>query len=233
MSFELLSPETTWAWSAILLLGAVHGVNPGMGWLFAVALGLQEEDGSAVWRSLLPLALGHAIAIGAALLLAFAVGLIIPLTALKWIVAALLIGVGVERLTRARHPRFGGMQVGARDLTIWSFLMASAHGAGLLVVPFVLQAAGGSGAAKHAAHVGAIEAGAGSQPYLLAGLSAEQLTGLSATIVHTIGYLVVTGLVAVLVYRKLGLRLLGKAWINLDLIWGAALVVTGLVTPFL
>lgn len=234
MSLELLSAETSWAWIAILLLGAVHGVNPGMGWLFAVALGLQEEDGSAVWRSLLPLALGHAIAIGAALLLAFAIGFVIPLSALKWIVAALLIGVGVERLTRARHPRFGGMQVGPRDLTIWSFLMASAHGAGLMVVPFVLEAASfESGYGGHAAHAGAAHAGAGGQPYVLAGLSADQLAGLSATVVHTIGYLVVTGLIAVLVYRKLGLRLLGKAWINLDLIWGAALIVTGLATPLL
>ncbi len=233
-----LSPDAAWAWMAILLLGAVHGVNPGMGWLFAVARGLQEEKGSAVWRSLLPLALGHALAIGAAILAAMLIGMVMPLGLFKWVVAALLLGVGIERLTRARHPRFGGMQVGARDLTIWSFLMASAHGAGLMVVPFLLQATAPAALAhgEHAAHLTSLPIAGpvtGAQASLLVDLTAEQLAAVGATAVHTAGYLLVTGLLAVLVYRKLGLRLLGKAWVNVDLIWGAALIATALVTPLL
>jgi hypothetical protein len=211
-----------WPWLGLLLLGALHGINPGMGWLFAVSLGLQEDDSRAVWRALGPLALGHLFAIAAVLALAGAVGLVIPADALRWGVAVALCGVGVLQLVRHLHPR-GGMRVSARDLTLWSFLMASAHGAGLMALPFALALRGGitvGAAADHHAH-GAV---------LTAGLSSPELTGLLATLIHTVGYLAVTGLVAVLVYEKLGLRLLRTAWINLDLIWGVALVVTGVLT---
>src|SRR5262245_31402229 len=108
----------TWVW--LLLLGAMHGVNPGMGWLFAVARGLQERRAGAVWRALLPLAIGHALAIGAVILLAAVIGLVIPPGSLKWTVAGALFVLAVRRLIRHRHPRWGGMQVGMRDLIVWS-----------------------------------------------------------------------------------------------------------------
>ena len=203
------------SWPAFLLLGAGHGINPGMGWLFAVALGLQERDGRAVWRALPPLALGHAIAIALVVAVAFAVGLVLPAATMRWIVAAALVGFGLLRLRRARHPRYGGMRAGTRELTIWSFLMATAHGAGLMVVPFLVGSAEGG----HAHHA---PPGAG-----------DWLPGLLATVVHTAGYLLVTGLVAVLVYRRFGLRLLRSAWINLDVIWAVSLVGTGLLTLLL
>jgi len=114
----------------LLALGALHGINPGMGWLFAVALGLQEKRGLAVWRALLPLAWGHAFAIIAALALAFTLGEVIPSHVLRWSVAIALTGFGLYRLRRHRHPRYGGMRVGRRELAVWSFLVASAHGAG-------------------------------------------------------------------------------------------------------
>lgn len=216
MSFEIAAP-----WLALLLLGAWHGVNPGMGWLFAVALGMQEQRERAVWRALAPLALGHGMAIAAAVAFAAVVGLVIPLAYLKWIVAATLLGFGIVKLVRTRHPRYGGMQVGARELTIWSFLMGSAHGAGLMVLPFALQARSAMAGAgsTHGMHTAAF-------------LSSTHLTGLAVTVVHTFAYLLVTGSVALLVYRKLGLRLLRTAWINLDLIWAGALIATALMAPF-
>lgn len=213
-------------WIALLALGAVHGINPAMGWLFAVGLGLQERDRGRVWGALGPLALGHGLAVAATVAVAAAVGLVIPPSVLKWIVAVLLAGFGVAHLVRHRHPRAGGMRVDWRELTTWSFLMASAHGAGLMVLPFVLDAtvagaAGGAGAA--AAH--------GTMP--VAGLPAEPLAGLAASAVHTGGYLLVAGLVAVIVYEWLGLRLLRSAWINLDVLWAGALIATAALTPFL
>ncbi len=203
----------TGAGVAILGLGLVHGINPGMGWLFAVGLGLQERDR----RALLPLALGHALAIAGALAAGLVLGQFVPLGVLKWVVAASLVAFGLERLVRGRHPRWVGMRVGARDLTLWSLLMASAHGAGLMVLPFVLVAPGPEAAHHgHTAHAA-----------MLPGLPGG---GLAATALHTAGYLLATALVAVVVYEKLGLRLLRRAWINLDLLWGGALVVTGVAT---
>lgn len=204
-----MTSTTWWPWAALLLLGAAHGVNPGMGWLFAVALGLQQQDRRAVWRALLPLAAGHALAIAAAVGLAAAAGLVLPPAQLRWVVAASLLAMGAFHLVRHRHFRWGGMRVGARDLTIWSFLMASAHGAGLMALPVVLGAG-------HGAH------GAGGHP--------AHATGLLASGVHAAGYLLVTGAIAVVVYERLGLRLLRSAWVNLDLIWAGALVVAAVVT---
>src|SRR5438309_6703498 len=123
----------------MLFLGAYHGINPGMGWLFAVALGMQEQKGSAVVRSLIPIAIGHALAIGSVVLTAAVLGMTLPLAAIRYSVAAIVIGVGIHSLLRHRHAGCVRMQVGFRDLTIWSFLMAFAHGAGLMVVPVLLR----------------------------------------------------------------------------------------------
>jgi hypothetical protein len=219
-----MTVPTTWPWAALTLLGAVHGLNPGMGWLFAVALGLQEKDRRAVWGAVLPLAAGHALAIAAAIGVAAAVGLVLPTDGIQWVVAATLLGLGVARLRRHRHPRWVGMRVSARDLTLWSFLMASAHGAGLMALPFVL-AAGHPGGAAHAGHGGgAVYAAA------MSALPPGAMVGLLATAAHTVGYFVVLVLMAVLVYERLGLRLLRTAWINLDLVWAGALTCTAVLT---
>src|SRR5438094_7250410 len=130
-----LTPTVLWL---MLLLGAYHGVNPGMGWLFAVALGMQEQKGSAVARSLVPIAVGHALAIGSVVLTTAFLGMTVPLAVIRYFVAAVLVGLGIYCLLRHQHPRWVRMQVGFRDLTVWSFLMASAHGPGLMVVPVLL-----------------------------------------------------------------------------------------------
>src|SRR6266404_1516565 len=116
-----LTPTVLWL---MLLLGAYHGVNPGMGWLFAVALGMQEQKGSAVARSLVPIALGHALAIGSVVVAAAFLGMVLPREVIRYPVAAVLFGLGIYSLVRHHHPRWVRMQVGFRDLTIWSFLIA-------------------------------------------------------------------------------------------------------------
>jgi hypothetical protein len=205
--------DPTMSWPALLALGAGHGINPAMGWLFAVALGLQRQNRRAVWGALGPLAAGHALAVGGAVAAMGFAGLVIPLAALRWATAGLLIGLGLYRLVRSRHLTFGGMQVGARELAIWSFLMASAHGAGLMVLPLVLSSPGSG----HALHLMSAVPIAVSMEW----------SGLLATLVHTAGYLLVTGIIAVIVYEKVGVRFLRKAWVNLDLIWAVALIITG------
>src|ERR1700736_6637196 len=127
-----------WGWPALFLLGAYHGINPAMGWLFAVAVGMQQNSAQAVVRSLAPIALGHALAIGVAVLLGALLQIVLPPLYLKIAVAASLVALGLYRIVRSRHFRWGGMQVGFRELTIWSFLMASAHGAGLIFLSVVL-----------------------------------------------------------------------------------------------
>jgi len=196
-----------WPWAALLLLGAVHGINPGMGWLFAVALGMQRQERGAVWRALLPLAGGHAAAIAVAAIIVGLAGMALSLDTMKWIVAAVLLAVGVSKLFRTKHPRWGGMSVGSWQVGVWSFLMASAHGAGLMVLPVVL-------AGPHAHHMAA---------------SPAATSGIWATLIHTLGYFAVTAAAALLVYQKFGLAMLRRSWFNLDLIWAIALVVTGLV----
>lgn len=201
----------------MLLLGAYHGLNPGMGWLFAVALGIQEKKGRAVARSLVPIAVGHAMAIGSVVLAAAFLGMTLPLRAVRYFVAAILVGLGIYRLVRHQHPRWVRMQVGFRDLTVWSFLMASAHGAGLMVVPVLLGSNTAEAQGRMASHNHISP-------------TASPLAGMLATGVHTIAYLSVTGLLAWVVYRKLGLALLRNAWLNFDLVWAVVLVATGLVT---
>lgn len=201
-----------WSWAGLLGLGAFHGINPGMGWLFAVALGMQGRRRTAVYRAMLPLALGHMLAIAAAVAVAMLAGAVVPLRAIQWGVAGLLLALGISRLFRHGHPRWVGMQVGMKDLTVWSFLMASAHGAGLMVLPLV--PGGAAGAAHCAAHAH----------------SATIWSATSATMVHSAGYLAVSAVIAVVVFEKLGVGLLRKAWINLDLVWAGALVVTSVAT---
>jgi hypothetical protein len=218
-----MSDPTIWTVLSLVLLGAWHGINPGMGWLFAVALGMQEQNGRAVWRALLPLAAGHACAIAAAVAVAALLGQMIPLRQLEWIVAATLLGFGALRLLRHGHPRWTGMRVGSRDLVLWSALMANAHGAGLMIVPVAVNWWQKS-APHHSAHAHSALPGA-----FGAGVTAFHEFGLLATLAHTIGYLAITGLTAVVVYQKVGLRLLRTAWINLDLVWAATLICTALV----
>jgi hypothetical protein len=210
--------EMTSSLSVMLALGAFHGMNPGMGWLFAVALGVQERRRGAVLRALVPLAAGHALAVTGAVSAALILGTMIPLRWLRWPLAIVLVSLGILRLRGHRHRRWTGMRVSPMRLALWSFLMATAHGAGLMVMPV---AVGMSMAHEggHAHHIAASAGGAG--------------TALLATGVHAVGYLAATAFIAVLVFEKLGVGILRRAWINLDVIWAAALMATGTLTLML
>jgi len=217
-----VSLESVWPWVVLLLLGAFHGINPGMGWLFAVALGLQEQRLHAVFRALLPIALGHALSIAAVLLLVGMIQVILPERLLHLLSAAVLFGFGLYKLIRSRHPRWVGMRVDFKDLTLWSFLMATAHGAGLMLVPVLLK-----WPAQDYAHA-----------QLIQELSPHFITTslgllLAAVAVHTLSMLLVTAAIAGLVYEKLGLAILRQAWFNLDWVWAGALILTGLFVVML
>ncbi len=222
--------DASFPWVSLLLLGAVHGINPAMGWLFAVARGLQERNRMAIFRALLPLAVGHALAIAAAVTLAATVGRVAPLGVLRWMVAGALLVVGVDGLRRHRHVQLKGMRVSARELATWSFLMASAHGAGLMVLPFVLGKGVPPPVGMSHHHAMSSLASAGGASW--ASIADVDAMAIVAPLVHTTGYLAVTLVLAMVVYERLGVRVLRRAWINFDLIWGGAMVAAGVFAVF-
>jgi hypothetical protein len=206
---SVFHPELMGTWLILLAFGAYHGINPGMGWLFALSLGLQQRSQRAVWGSLLPIAAGHAVSILLVVGLIVLAGQLIPLGLLRLLTALVLLGFGIYKLlTYYRHPRWVGMRVGWRDLFVWSFLMATAHGAGLMVAPAllsILKTAPGSTASDF-----------GSQLGMMLGVS-----------LHTLAMLTMMAAVAALVYWKLGLSILRRGWVNFDLIWAVALLLVG------
>jgi len=208
-----------WPWLAVFGLGLFHGVNPAMGWLFAVALGLQEQKRAAVLRALPPIVLGHALSIGIIIAAILVARVSLPHRTLKIASAAILFAFGLYRLVRSRHPNWVGMRVGFGDLTLWSFIMASAHGAGLMLVPFFLTPSNKPNAHHSYSH-------SGEHMWGFANVSGLSLLTASVAI-HTLGYLLMMALVAMLVYEKLGVGMLRRAWFNIDLVWMVALMVTG------
>jgi hypothetical protein len=204
-----------WPWLVLAGLGLFHGINPAMGWLFAVGLGLQRGSGVAVIQALPPIALGHAAAIAVAVVVVAVARPAIDLTLLRIAAAVCLIAFGIYHLARGyRHQLRFGMKVGFGDLTLWSFLMATAHGAGLMVVPVLLELPAGAGESLgHGGHM----------------LAGSLWTGLLAVGVHTLAMLVAAGAIAWVIFAWVGLAVLRRAWINLDLLWSLALIATGAV----
>ncbi|MEU7678488.1 hypothetical protein AB0C42_27150 [Micromonospora taraxaci] len=194
-------------------LGAFHGLNPAMGWLFAVARGLQERSRSALLRALPPIAAGHLASVGIVAALVAATRSVTTSTALAVAGGVLLVAFGLWRLLSERHFRWAGMRLSSAQLAGWSFLMSSAHGAGLMLLPVLVAepVAGG-----HAGHLAAAPVGA--------------LTGLAAAGMHTVAMLGTAVVVAMLVYQVLGVGVLRRAWFNVDRLWAGVLVAAGLVT---
>jgi hypothetical protein len=183
-------------------------------------LGLQEQRRGAVLQALPPIALGHAISIVLAVLVIGVAQVVVPFDALRYAGAGVLILFGLYKLIRRKHPRWVGMRVGFKDLTAWSFLMSSAHGAGLMLVPVLLRLSepmqGAHGHGDHVANVGA----------------GMVLVDLAAVGLHTVAMFAVMGTTAVVVYEKLGVMILKRAWFNIDLLWAGALVAAGVITLF-
>ena len=214
----MLSLDAIWPWLVITGLGFFHGLNPAMGWLFAVALGLHRRSSRIVLVSLIPIAIGHAAAILLAVVVVLALGVVVELGLLGRIFGLLLLAWAAwDYFGGHRHRVRIGLQTGLWGLGVWSFLMASAHGAGLMLVPALLPL-------QHAqmhdhAHLGVASLG----------------LALTATAVHTAAMLLATGIAALVVYHWLGVAVLKRGWINFDLLWTAMLAVTGiwlLAAPF-
>jgi hypothetical protein len=212
-----------WPWLALILLGAYHGLNPAMGWLFAVSLGQQEGRREAVIKAFWRIVLGHA-AVTLVVAAVLAAQVVVPLGVLKYVGAGALILFGLYKLIRRKHPRWVGMRVGFRDLTAWSFIMASAHGAGLMLVPVLLKLSGTMHEMEHRAH----EHWGHSVHLFLTNPAA--LADIAAVAVHTLAMFAVMAAIALVVYDRLGLMILKRTWFNVDLIWAGALVVTGGIT---
>jgi hypothetical protein len=200
------------SWLALVGLGAFHGINPAMGWLFAVALGLHRKSRRIVWMALVPIAIGHAVSVLAVIAVVMLFGLVLDVHWLARAAGLLLLGWA------AWHWKFGnrhrvrvGMTTGMAGLALWSFLMATAHGAGLMLVPVVLHLGVAVGPGHHHA------------------TSDSVAVSFAAVGLHTAAMLAVTGAVAALVYEWLGLAFLRRSWINLDLVWVIALAVAGVI----
>ena len=201
-----------WPWLTLAGLGAFHGINPAMGWLFAVALGLHRRSRAVVLTALVPIALGHALAVAAVALAVVLLGVVVDQRALRIAAGTLLIAWALYHwLYGARHRLRFGMQTGLLGLAAWSFLMAMSHGAGLMLVPVLI-------------------------PLCLAAAPAQELTAagslpiaLAAVGVHTSAMLATTGAIALAVYQWFGVAFLRRGWLNLDRLWSAALVITGLI----
>ena len=201
-----------WPWAALALLGAYHGLNPGMGWLFAVARGLQERKRQAVLSSLLPIAIGHEASIVVVVIAVSLTEQLVPPYLVRLLAALVLVSFGLYKLARPlSHPKGFGMRVGFAGLAGWSFLMSSAHGAGLMLAPVLLglPVAG----SYHSLRDISLEAAA-------------------AATIHVAAMLFVMGVVSVVVYEKVGLRILRRGWVNMDLGWSFVLIASGAITLF-
>jgi hypothetical protein len=211
----------TGLWLALAGLGAYHGLNPAMGWLFAVSQGMQHRDRRAVLRALVPIAIGHELSIVLVAVVVFGAAAVVEPRALHLGAAAVLLAFGVFRFARPRaHPRWTTMRVNGRELALWSFLMSTAHGAGLMIAPVLIGLQGAEAASAHQHAETAMVTGV---PLLAGGLGIA---------LHVGAMLLVMGIVAVVVYEKLGLRILGRAWLNTDGLWAATFVMAAAITFF-
>jgi hypothetical protein len=209
------------AWLTLAALGAYHGVNPAMGWLFAVSRGLTERRRSAVWRSLVPIAIGHELSIAVVALVVLGLSVAVDPGALHLVAAIALVAFGIFRFVKPRaHPRWTTMRVSDRELTLWSFLMSTAHGAGLMVAPVLIRLEGSIDRSGARAHDHAD----------LSVLNASLGVGAVGIALHVVAMLAVMGIVAVLVYDRLGLKVLRTAWINTDQLWAGAFVLAAFIT---
>src|SRR4051812_1092396 len=208
-------------WLTLAGLGAYHGLNPAMGWLFAVSQGLQQGERRAVTRSFLPIAVGHEASVVLVAALVLGLGVIADPEALHVGAAAVLIAFGVFRFARPRwHPRWTRMRVGSRELGVWSFLMSSAHGAGLMVAPVLLGGATASASGGGSGH-----------DLAMAGTAPVGAVAIGVAL-HVVAMVTVMAGVALLVYAKLGVEVLRRTWINTDALWAGAFVLAGVLTLF-
>jgi hypothetical protein len=209
------------AWLTLVGLGVYHGVNPAMGWLFAVSRGMQERSRRAVVRSLVPIAIGHELSIGLVAMLVVGLSVVADSSTLRIVAAASLLAFGIFRFVKPHaHFRWTSMRVSDRELTLWSFLMSTAHGAGLMIAPVLIGLEGSIDRSGARAHDQAD----------LSLLNASLGVGAVGIALHVIAMLAVMGVISVLVYDRLGLKVLRTAWINTDQLWAGAFVLAAFIT---
>lgn len=203
-------------WAGVVAIGAYHGLNPAMGWPLAVARGLERRRGAAVLATWLPLGVGHLAAMALVL---------VPFAMLTWLFAwsreirlaagALVVLFGLWRLVQRRHPRWLA-RVRPTQVAWWSFLMATAHGAALMLLPFVLGLCAPASVAGESPH-----------DALMRAMGPTLATAVGVALVHTAAMIAAGLAVAWSVFRTLGLQALRGAWLNLDAVWAGGLVVSG------
>ena len=199
---------------ALAGLGAFHGLNPAMGWLFAVARGMQERSATVVLRSLPPIAAGHLASVAIIAAVVSATRSVVAANIVGIVGGIVLVGYGLWRLLSERHFRWAGMRLSSAQLAGWSFLVSSAHGAGLMLLPVLATEP------MRASHV----------DHAMAAPAAGALTGLAAAGVHTVAMLTVMGTIALVVYEFVGVGVLRRAWFNVDRLWAAVMVGAGALT---
>ena len=205
----------------LVVLGAYHGLNPAMGWLFAVSRGMQEGSRRGVLRSLLPIAIGHELALIVVAAVVLLAAEIIDPEALHIAAAVVLFSFGIFRFVKPRaHPRWTKMRVNNRELTLWSFLMSSAHGAGLIIAPVLIGIGSASAASDPEDHVPAT-----------ADVASFAVSGVGL-VLHVAAMIAVMAVIAVVVYEKLGVAVLKKAWLNTDQLWASVFIAAAIITLF-
>ena len=201
-----MSSANLWPWLTLVGLGLYHGLNPAMGWLFAVALGLQRNSQRVVLVSILPIALGHAAAVAAVLASVLTLGFFLDRVMLIRLVAVVLITSACWLAVYGHRQRVRvGMQTGLAGLVLWSFLMASGHGAGLMLIPALAPICGSLSA------------------------DAAVLTALAALGIHSAAMLLTMAAVSLAVFKWVGVDFLRRGWINLDMVWVLALGACGVI----
>jgi len=203
-----------WLWLAVVASGLYHGVNPGMGWPLAVSAGLMERSPRALVMALWPLTVGHLVAM---LLMILPFALLITL--LEWqqqiqIGASLLvIAFGVFRLANRRHPR-ALARIRPTQLGLWSFVVAIAHGAGLMLLPIYLGLCRASDLDRGHEAAGTL-------------INANLSMAVVVSVIHSLAMIMAGGFLAWLVYRYLGLKFVSRSWFNLDATWAFSLILVG------
>jgi hypothetical protein len=205
-----------WLWLAVVASGLYHGANPGMGWPLAVSAGLMERSSRALFAALWPLTIGHLLAMLLVLLpFVLLIALVEWQRQIQLGASLIVLAFGIFRLVDRRHPR-GLARIPPTQLGLWSFAVAIAHGAGLMLVPIYL------GLCRQAdldrAHVAA-----------LALINTSLAMAVLVSVVHAIAMVAAGGCLAWLVYRYLGLKFVSRSWFNLDILWAASLVLVGAI----
>ncbi len=211
----------TFTWgevAALIALGAFHGLNPAMGWLFAVARGMQERSRGVLLRSLPPIAAGHLASVAIVAAIVSATESVVAAKVVGIAGGLALVGFGLWRLLSERHFRWAGMRLSHAQLAGWSFLMSSAHGAGLMLLPVLTVAT---------VHTGHAMPG---MPAAASGTPGAALSGLAAAGLHTLAMFTVMAFCGIIVYEFVGVTILRKAWLNMDKVWAGVMVGAGALT---